>query len=226
VVKLGLIACFTVTSAVLTAGCSSGAGSPPASPAYNQTETFVRSSAEATRNLASAHVAVDIKGKFPRLGRVVHIDADVRVKQMMANGQATYDNGSVVPFVVADHTLSAKVGNQWSELGTTSAFVPPAMIDPSQAAQAVLENNTSLQSAGTETIDGVSTRKVTGNVPARQVEEILPDATKSAVFTAWIRDQGDPVLVRTTVSVSGEQAVTVSLSKWNVPVSLTPAPAA
>lgn len=228
--KIALIAHLIVTAAALTAGCSHDAGSRSVvatRPVDNQAETLVRSCAETTRNLASAHVVIGIKGKFGRLPPIVHIDADVQAKPPMANGEATYDNGTVAPFVVADDTISLKVGDEWSELGRTSAFVPPNIIEPSQVLPTIMDSVTSLQSAGTETIDEVATRKVTGTaLPAGRLKEILPDATHPAAFTAWIREGGDPVLVRTTVNVSAEQSLTVSLSKWNAPVLLTPAPTA
>jgi lipoprotein LprG len=225
--KFALIVYLTVIAAMLTAGCSRDTSSQPTvptTPTDNQVETLVHRCAATTSNLPSAHIAVGIKGTFPRLGPIAHIEADVRLKPMMANGQATYDDGTVAPFVLADDMLSVKLGNEWSELGTTSAFLPTGMIDPSRVAQTIMDSVTSLQSAGTETIDGVAARKVTGVVPARRLQDIIPDATKPADFTVWIRESGDPVLMRTTINASAEQSLTVSLSKWNAPVSLTPAP--
>lgn len=226
VAKFALLAYLTVTAAVLTAGCSSGGSRAVVAtrPADPQAEALVHSCAETTRNLASAHVVIAIKGKFGRLGPISHIEADMQGNPMMVNGRATYADGAMAPFAVADNTISIKMGNEWSEVGATSAFVPPALIDPRQGLRTILDSLTALQSAGTESVDGIPTRKVTGTVPARQLKSILPDASKPAEFTAWIRQGGDPVLVRTNIVVSADQSVTVSLSNWNVPVSLTPAP--
>jgi lipoprotein LprG len=229
VVRIAFIMHLAVTAAVLTVGCSPDAGNRSAvvtSSADNQAEALVRSCAQTTRDLASAHVVVDIQGKIGRLGRVNHIAADVQAKPMMANGQATYDNGVSAPFVLADDTVSIKMGNDWSEVGTTSALGSPSILDPNRGLRTILDSIISVRSAGTDNVDGLPTNKVTGIVPTRRVKEILPDAAKPADFTAWIRQGGEPVLVRATINVSAQQSLTVSLSKWNVPVSLTPAPTA
>jgi hypothetical protein len=225
--RFALIVYPAVIVAMLIAGCSPDMTSQPTVPTTsgdNQLESLVHRCAATTSNLASAHIAVGIKGKFPRLGPIAHIEADTRLKPMMANGQATYDDGTVAPFVLAEGVISVKLGNEWSELGTTSAFLPIGMIDPARVAQTVMDSVTSLHSAGTETIDGVAARKITGIVPARRLQDIIPDATKPADFTVWIRKSGDPVLMRTIINASAEQSLTLSLSKWDAPVSLTPAP--
>jgi lipoprotein LprG len=225
--KLAVIAYIAVTAAVLTAGCSTGARrSGEDSSADSQAEALVHSCAETTRKLVSAHLVIDVKGKFGHVGPVAHVDADVQTNPVMANGQAIYQNGTATPFVLADNVVSVKLGSEWSELGETSTFIPPNIIDPSQGMRTILDSITSLRLAGTETINGVETRKVTGIVPAARLKQILPDATNRADFTAWIQASGGAALVRTAINASAQQSLTVTLSNWNMPVSLTRVPTA
>ncbi|WP_082943085.1 LppX_LprAFG lipoprotein [Mycobacterium sp. 852002-40037_SCH5390672] len=221
------LVCLIFGVPLLAGGCSQHAGSAPspsASRGDSGAERLVRSSAEATRKLVSAHVAVVVKGKFDRLGPVTNVDADVQANPLIANGQITYSNGTSAPFGLADGKLSVMQGSEWTEVGSTSAFLPPSVIDPSQGLPLILDSIVGLQMQGTDTVDGIPTQKVSGTVPADRLKKYFPEATGAADFTAWIQDSANPVLVRTAGTLSAQQGLTVTLSKWNVPVSVTAPP--
>ncbi len=186
----------------------------------------MQSAAEATKKLTSAHVAVVVTGKFDQLGPVSAVDADIQSSPLIANGEVSYDSGTKAPMVVADDIVSVKTGDQWGEVGSTSTFVPPQLLDPSIGLPAILDSVTDLGLQGSETIDGTKTTKVTGTMPADRAEEFLPGAAGPADFTASMRDGADPVLVRAVIDFSGDRSLEVTLSKWNAPVQVTAAPAA
>lgn len=218
-----------LTACVLLAGCTTEAPAPgtettsvaPDSAAAD----LVRAAAEATKKLASAHVVVAIHGKFDRLGPVTKADADVQSSPLTANGNVTYDTGVVAPFVLENDRVSVRLMNEWSEVGTVSDFIPSAMIDPGKGLPTLLQNILpTVQLDGSEKVGDMDTKKVVGSLSADQVSAVVPEAGSPADFTAWIRDGADPVLVRAILTVDPQRSLDVTLSNWNVPVKLTPAP--
>lgn len=231
--RLVVITSTLISVLSLSAGCSTDRSSVPAAPsstansqgADNQAGALLRSSSEATKTLATAHVVIVFQGQFSRLGQVSKIDGDAQASPLIANGMVTYQNGEVAPFVLAGDTVSVEVGGVWNAVGATSALIPSAIIDPHQGLPNILNSVKDPQSAGSEIIDGTDTAKVTGTLPAEQATEILPDASGPADFTAWIRKAGDPVLVRMALGFNPGQSLTATFSNWNIPVHVTAAPA-
>jgi lipoprotein LprG len=179
-----------------------------------------------TKRLTSAHIAIGLNGTFDRLGQISRIDCDAQVSPLIVNGMVTYQSGEIEPFVLANDTVSVKLGGIWNLVGATSVLIPSAIIDPRNGLPKILESVTDATFAGSEIINGIDTTKVTGTIPTDQARNILPEASAPAEFTAWIRKPGDPVLVRTTASFNPAQSATVTMSNWNLPVQVTLAPAA
>lgn len=197
-----------------------------AGPAEAGAQTLVENSADATRKLTSAHVVITTTGKIQRLGPVTKVDADVQASPLIANGEVTYDNDATAPFVLADGFVSVRQGGRWNEVGATSTFVPPSVIDPSQGLPKLLDGITGVKQDGRQDVDGVATSKVVGKMPADKLKDLLPEADSAADFTAWIGDGADPVLVKAVINISADQSLTVALSNWNAPVQVTKAPVA
>jgi LppX_LprAFG lipoprotein len=233
---------FTATG--LASGCSSGGG-PAAGPmplasggqaqgptsaapapvaSDPQAEGLVRASAKATAGLTSTHMLVQLTGQFNRLGEVAKVDSDAQVRPLMASGQLTYADGGTAPFVLGDGTVKVKLGDVWNTVGATSTLIPAQIIDPGQGLPELLGSVGGLRYAGTETIDGVETTKVTGTMPVDEAKNLVAEATGPADMTTWIRKDGDPILVRAEVDFNPSKSVAVTLSNVNAPVHITPAP--
>jgi len=184
---------------------------------------IIRTSAEAMRKLSSVHLMVLVKGKFERFGPVTKVDGDVRTTPLMANGFVTYENGVVAPFVVDKDVMSVKLGGEWSEVGTASDFIPASIADPNNGMTELLNRLVDVKSDGSEAIDGVRTNKISGTILPQQDGSIAAELSGPAEFKAWIRADAQPVLVRAVIDISSEKSLTVTMSKWNLPVSLAPA---
>jgi lipoprotein LprG len=87
----------------------------------------------------------------------------------------------------------------------------------------VLANFSDPTSEGTETINGVETVKVTGQVSADAVNKIAPPikATGPVPGTAWIAKDGDHKLVQAKLEPSQGNSVQMTLSDWDKPVNVT-----
>ena len=226
--KVSKMVSVVVTATIaLCTGCSPNPSATPnsTSPSVDsEAENTVRASADAMRKLSSAHALVLITGKFDRLGPINKVEADVQAVPLMANGLVTYDNGTVAPFVFQSGAVSVRLMNEWSYVGSSADFIPSAMIDPGKGLTTLLEHISAVQSEGNENIANIATKKVAGVISVDQVKAVLPDASAPAGFTAWIRNGADPVLVRAVMAISPQQSFNITLSKWNEPVALTPAP--
>lgn len=197
----------------------------PTSSADPQARDLLRASADATKSLTSTHVIIALKGKFDRLGQAAVVDGDAQANPLVVNGTVTYQDGSVAPLIVAGDAVSVKQGGVWNDVGATAALVPPAIIDPRQGLPDLLDSAESPQLAGSETINGVDTNRVTATIPADRAKDLLPEAKGPADLTVWTRKADDPVLVRVLIGLSGDQSIAVTLSNWNVPVNISATPA-
>lgn len=214
---------------MLIPGCSSGPSegsgpSPSAAAADTAAEELLRTSAEATKKLTSAHIKVDLKGEFDRVGQASAIEGDAQAQPLVVNGQVTYRSGSVAPLIVADDTVSVEIGGTWNEVGATSVVIPPTVIDLSEGLPTLMESLESPQIVGPATSEGTETTQITGTMPTDTVKGLLPEATGPADVSVWVRGAGTPVLARTVIDFSAEKAITVTVSKWDAPVQVSAAP--
>ncbi|WP_165617863.1 LppX_LprAFG lipoprotein [Mycobacterium syngnathidarum] len=221
-----MLAAVVVVTLPAVAGCSSDDAAPTpvtTESADPEAQNLLGAGANATKTLASAHVGIALEGQFDRLGQATAVDGDAQASPLVVNGTVTYQNGETAPLVIANDTVSVKQGGVWNDVGATSALIPPAIIDARQGLPHLLNGAQSAQVAGSESIDGVDTTKVTATIPADEAAGLVPEATGPADLTVWIRKAGDPVLVRALIKLSASQSMTVTLSKWNVPVKVSPA---
>ncbi|MGA9374260.1 MAG: LppX_LprAFG lipoprotein [Mycobacterium sp.] len=215
--------------ALLVSGCSQSSedGSPLSSAAASidaAAEDLLRTSAEATKKLTSAHIKVDLKGEFDRVGQATAIEGDAQAKPLVVNGQVTYRSGSVAPLIVADDTVSVEIGGTWNEVGATSVVIPPTVIDLSGGLPTLMESLETAHIAGQDTIEGIATTRIAGTMPIDTVKELLPEATGPADVSVWVRASGTPVLARTVIDFSTEKAITVTVSNWDAPVTVRAVP--
>jgi lipoprotein LprG len=79
------------------------------------------------------------------------------------------------------------------------------------------------KSEATETINGVQTVRVTGNVSTDAVNKLVPQlkATAPIPGTAWIRKDGNHDLVQAKLDPSAGNDIEMTLSDWGKTVTVT-----
>lgn len=223
-----VIASLTLATALI-AGCSSGSKQSGA-PLPDAT-TLVKQSADATKKVQSAHIALSIQGKIQGLP-IKTLQGDLTTAPATAaSGNATITLGGSdidANFVVVDGTLYATLTpNKWSDFGKASdIYDVSVLLNPDSGLGNALANFSDAKAEGRETIDGQSTIKVSGNVSADAVNKIVPqfNATQRVPSTVWIQETGDHQLVRANLQKSEGNSAEISLSKWGEQVQVTKPP--
>jgi len=222
--KAAVLVTLTAALSLWLSGCASdkpesegptSTASTPDSPLMAD----VRQAADATKALTSAHLAVSTKGQVDSMLGITTADVDVRTSPLAAKGSCTYNGQSNVPFRIKDDTISVKLFDDWTNIGSVSDLSASRLIDPSNGVAKLLSGVTNLQSQGPEVINGVPTTKITGTLPTDSVKIIDPGARQSRPSTMWIASDGSHRLVQASVDL-GSGSVQVTLSKWNEPVSV------
>ncbi len=222
-----------VTSAVLLvlgaclvlwlSGCSSATPdseghSPVSSTADSPLMADVRQAVDATKALTSAHLAIRTTGQVDSMLGITSADVDVRANPLTAKGMCTYNDQAGVPFRIKDGTISVKLFDDWTNLGSVSDLAASGVLDPTNGVAKILSGVTNLQSQGSEVVDGIPTNKIAGTLQAETVKILVPAARQSRPATVWIANDGSHRLVRARVDLE-HGSVQVTLSKWNEPVN-------
>jgi hypothetical protein len=225
-VASAIVAVLGACLMLLLSGCSSAA---PAHEAESSTVSVpsdpalmaeVQQAVDATKALTSAHLAIQTTGKIgDSLLKITGVDVDVRANPLAANGVCTYQDKSGVPFRIKDDTISVKLFDDWTTLGSVSDLAASRLVDPTNAVAKMLSGITNLQSQGSEVVDGIPTNRISGTISAETAKILDPDATKSAPTTVWIATDGSHRLVQAHVDF-GSGSVQIKLSKWNEPVNI------
>lgn len=179
----------------------------------------IRQSLDATKGLTSVHVAVRTTGKVDSLLGITSADVDVRANPLAAKGVCTYNDEQGVPFRVQGDNISVKLFDDWSNLGSISELSTSRVLDPAAGVTQLLSGVTNLQAQGTEVIDGISTTKITGTIPASSVKMLDPGAKSASPATVWIAQDGSHHLVRASIDL-GSGSIQLTQSKWNEPVNV------
>jgi lipoprotein LprG len=223
-----VIASLTLATALI-AGCSSG--SKQSSAPLPDATTLVKQSADATKNVKSAHIALSIQGKIPGLP-IKTLNGDLTTAPATAaSGNATITLGGSdidVNFVVVDAILYATLTpNKWSDFGKASdIYDVSVLLNPDSGLGNALANFSNAKAEGRDTIDGQSTIRVSGNVSADAVNKIVPqfNATQPVPSTVWIQETGDHKLVRANLQKSSGNSAEITLSKWGEQVQVSKPP--
>jgi len=210
----------------LIAGCSSGS-TQSGGPLPDAT-TLVKQSADVTKNLKSAHLVLSVIGKVPGLP-IKTLTGDLTTAPATAasgNVQLTMGGSEVdANFVVVDGELYATLTpNKWSDFGKAAdIYDVSAILNPDTGLANVLANFTDAKAEGRDTINGQSTIRITGNVPADAVNKLASQlsAGKATPSTVWIQETGDHQLVQAKMDKSSGNSVQMTLSNWNQPVQVT-----
>jgi lipoprotein LprG len=213
-------------AAALIAGCSSGAkqsGAP-----LPDAGTLVKQSTDVTKNLKSAHLVLSVIGKIPGLP-IKTLTGDLTTAPATAatgNVQLTLGGSDVdANFVVLDGELYATLTpNKWSDFGKAAdIYDVSAILNPDTGVANLLANFNDAKAEGRDTINGQSTIRISGNVPADAVTKLGSSlsAGNSTPSTVWIQETGDHQLVQAKLDKSSSNSVQMTLSNWNQPVQVT-----
>ena len=217
-------------SAALIAGCSKSSNQQ-SGPPLPDAATLLTQSAQTTRDLKSAHLDLTVQGKIAGLPlqsltgdltNVPAVAAKGHTRLMLAGDAAEAD------FVVLDGTLFGSLDpNSWNNFGPASDIYDVSVIlNPDTGLANILSNFTDPKADGRETINGVQTIKITGQVSADAVNKIAPKVATGGTVpgTAWIREDGNHDLVQVKLEPSPGNSIQMTLSKWNDPVTVEKPP--
>lgn len=225
--RLSAILAALVTTMVLVAGCSSSEDSGKDLP---DAATLLQQSAETTRAQTSVHLVLTVQGEIEELP-IESLEGDLTATPAIAAqgsanlvflGQKLQDVG----FVVADGNLFATLsaGGAYQDFGpAVDIYDVSAILSPTAGLANVLANFSDPKADGRETINGVETVRITGNVSADAVNKIAPQigATGPVPGTAWVAEEGDHELMQARLEPSSDTSVTMTTSDWGKPVMVT-----
>lgn len=224
------------SAASATSGAASGTSGTP-SPEAQQ---LLKDASKATTGLHSLHVNLQTTNITTLPMEMVNADI---TNQPQGNGQAVGDamirlqpKTPAVPkqFLVSNKTMYTKdeTGKYTSVGPAEKIYDPGVVLDKDKGIGAVIGKVNGAQSAGTETIDGVVTLKVTGTVDPAIVDPLVPqigrDAKGPLPVTLYIVDvkapnapgtPPSPYLVRMVLD-KDQGHVTITLSSWGAPVTI------
>ncbi|MDQ4137559.1 MAG: LppX_LprAFG lipoprotein [Actinomycetota bacterium] len=212
----------------LVAGCTGSPSEEGPDPA-----TLLEESSETTKGQTSAHLELAVEGQIAGLP-VESLEGDLTlIPEVAATGTGDMmmlgQRLEAVEFVVSggDMWVALTPGGGLSNLGPASAVYDVASIlDPDVGLANVLANFSDPKADGTETVQGVDTVRITGNVSADAVNKICPPirATDPVPGTVWIAEDGDHELVQARLEPGSDSSLTMTMSKWGEPVTInTPA---
>jgi lipoprotein LprG len=223
-IVLSLAAAGAATALVV--GCSSAAET--SSESLPDAPGLLQQSSQTTKGLQSAHLDIVVDGTIKGLpvktltGDLTNVPATAvqgSAKISMAGSDVDVD------LVVIDNILfAALTPDSWLDMGPAAdIYDPSTILNPDTGVANLLANFSDAKSESTEKIDGVDTVKVTGQISADAVNQLIPSvqATAPVPGTAWIENGGEHNLVRAEIEPSDDSSIQLTLSKWNEPVTVT-----
>ncbi|OBI81574.1 LppX_LprAFG lipoprotein [Mycobacterium sp. E740] len=230
--RLLLIVATLAAAIAFLAGCSKSDESTENLP---DAATLLQQSSQTTKTQTSAHIKLTVDGKNEKLP-IEMLEGD------LSNAPAFTAQGKVnllmmgqrlegVEFKVVDGNLYATLtpGAALSNFGPAADIYDASLIlNPQTGVANVLANFSDPKADGRETINGVQTVRITGNVSADVVNKIAPQiaATGPVPATAWIAEDGDHKPAQIKLQTQPDSSVTMALSEWGKPVTVAKPPAA
>lgn len=212
-----------LAAALLIPGCSKKASEPLPDAA-----SLIQQSVETTRKLSSAHLEIAVTGKIEGLP-IKTLSGDLtNVPSVAVKGNSTISMGGSdvdVELVVLDGTLyAALTPNNWLDMGpAVDIYDPSVILNPDAGLANMLKNVTNPKADDSETIGGVPAVRISGEVGADAVNKLIPQlkATGPLPATVWIEKDAPHQLVQATVDQSSGNTVSLTLSEWDKPVTVT-----
>jgi lipoprotein LprG len=207
-------------------GCSSS--SEKSSDSLPDAATLLKDSNTATRALKSVHLELSVEGEIQDLP-IKTLSGDLTNDPAVAaqgNAKLLFQGSDVdANYVVIDSNLYVALsGDSYIDMGPAAdVYDIAAILNPDTGLANVLANFSDPKSESAETVNGVQTVKVTGQVSADAVNKIAPPiaATGPVPGTAWIEKDGDHKLVQAKLEPSAGNSVQMTLSDWDKPVTVT-----
>ncbi|OBG70920.1 hypothetical protein A5714_03880 [Mycobacterium sp. E2462] len=222
---LAVLASLSLATAVV-AGCSSG--SKQSGGPLPDATTLVKQSADATKAVKSAHIALSVQGKIPSLPIKTLTGDLTTAPATAASGNATIILGGSdidANFIVVDGKLyAAMTPNKWGDYGKASDIYDVSLLlNPDTGLGNALANFSNAKAEGRETINGQNTVRISGNVSADAVNKLAPQIAASGTVpsTVWIQEGGDHELVQANLQKSEGNSVQITLSNWGEQVQVT-----
>ena len=189
---------------------------------------LIQQSIATTKTLKSAHLEIAVNGKIDGLP-VKRLSGDLtNVPAVAIKGSSTISMGGSdidIELVVLDGTLyAALTPNSWLDMGpAVEVYDPSVILNPDTGLANMLASVSDATSAGFETIGGVPTVKITGNVAPEAVNKLIPQlkATGPLPATMWIEKDAPNQLVQAQIDQSDSNNVQLTLSEWDKPVTVT-----
>ena len=224
-----VLAIFAVlfTAIALVAGCSSK--SQDSSNPLPDAATLLQQSSETTKSQPSVHLKLTVQGEIKELP-IESLEGDLtNTPAVGAQGTANIvflgQRLEGVDFSVVDGTLyAALTKGSYQDLGPAAdIYDVSAILNPDTGLANVLANFSGPKADGRETLNGVDTVRVTGTVSAEAVNKIAPQITATGPIsgTAWIKEDGDHALVQAKLEPTPGNSVTMTLTDWGKPVTVT-----
>ena len=218
-------------SAALLAGCSKSSSEQKSSAPLPDAATLVKESTQTTRDLKSAHLEITVDGTIEGLPIKTLTGDLTNTPTVAAKGHTTVSlggNDAEVDFVVLDGTLYGSLDpGVWNSFGPASNIYDVSVIlNPDAGLANVLAHLSNPKAADRESVKGVQTVKITGEVSPDVVKKIAPkiNASGAVPATVWIREDGNHDLVRAELEPSSGNTIQMTLSNWNQPVSVEKPP--
>lgn len=233
--RAGVAALFAVIAAALVfTGCSSNGGKGgPASPSANvDAAATLKAAADVQRKVTGLHVTVAVEGKVPNFA-LTKLDGDVsNAPKPVATGSATLIVGKKnidSKFVFIDGHLYSDLADpgKYTDYGDgKSIYDVSTLLDPNRGLANILANLKEPKVAGTETINGIATTKITGTSATTDIETLAgtrlsPGDVATTPTTVWIASDGSNHLVKLQFVPVENSAVTLTLSEWGKQVTAT-----
>jgi lipoprotein LprG len=224
-----LLAIFAAlfASIALLAGCSSK--SEDSSKALPDAATLLKESSETTKAQTSMHLKLSVQGEIKELP-IETLEGDLTNQPAVAaQGTANIiflgQRLEGVDFVVADGNLfGAITKGSFQDFGPAAdIYDVSALLNPDTGLGNILANFSDAKADGRETLNGVDTVRVTGNVTPDAVNKIAPQigATAPVPGTAWIREDGNHELVQAKLDPSPGNSITMTCTDWGKSVTVT-----
>ena len=217
-----------VTATALLAGCSSS--SEDATKDLPDAATLLQQSSETTKSQSSVHLLLTVQGQIEELP-IDSLEGDLTTEPAVAaQGSANLNflgqKLEGVGFVVADGNLFATLtaGGAYQDFGPAAdIYDVSAILSPTNGLANVVANFSDPKAEGRETINGVETVRITGSVSAEAVNGIAPQigATGPVPGTAWVAEDGNHELMQAKLEPSEGNSVTMTMSEWGKPVTVT-----
>jgi lipoprotein LprG len=189
---------------------------------------LVSQASTAMTSLDSAHITIDTSGKVGTIplrtaeGDLAKGGNSKGSIKLLALGQVIQ-----LDFVVLNGTFYIKgLTGGWQKASAAEVatfYDPSGILDPNRGVAKVLATATNAKTEATETVNGVSTYRVSVNLDNTVTSAVVPDTPPGTTGKVWL-DQSTKRLVRAELDVSagggGPGTVTINLTDLDKPVTI------